>query len=185
MTLPINVRNTMSSIYDYNLESHITIRTDKTITDQVEEFWGKLACTENAVVQTIPTSFIREEIKLGKVPVAFCTNCVSTFNLGTGNIDLDTLSMLFPFISLDKNKFSAAVAKLININATILIFKSGNAVCTGPRGTYESLQAVHMIVHLLRKGGAHVTMNNFKIQNMVFVSQLNHGVNLAKLAKDY
>ena len=175
----------MASIYNVHKTSCLKVQTDPVVLEQVEKFWGSLRCGTTTPTCTIPTSFIQEEIRIGKVPAAVCTNCVSTFFLGTTQVDLENLSMRFPFISLDKNKFSAAVAKLININATILIFRSGNAVCTGPKGIFESLQATHMIVHLLRKGGAHVTMQNFKMQNMVFVSQLDHGVNLAKLAADY
>jgi len=178
-------KNTMLALYIYASKAGMLVQQTNAALHKMESFWGNLSLNNVASCKVVPTQHIGEEIRSGKMPDATCTNCVSTFNLGTDNINIDDVNIQFPCISLDKHKFSAAIVKFVNLSATVLLFRSGNAVCTGPQGTLESLKAAHVTVCLLRKGGFPVIVENFKVQNMVFVSQVDHGIDLGKLAKKY
>lgn len=71
----------------------------------------------------------------------------------------------------------------MNPGATILLFESGNGVCTGPCTPAESMTICNLVVCSLRDVGFDVTLRNFAVQNIVCSADFMSNVALEDLAK--
>lgn len=124
----------------------------------------------------------RQEIALATLPDLYCINCVATFGLGVQRFDLQKACARHPFLEMDSRRFSAALLRVTVPAATILIFESGNGVCTGPTTPNDALLAVRSAVQWMRIGGSDVVLRHFKVENMVVSANLGRYVDLEELA---
>ena len=124
----------------------------------------------------------RQEIAMGSLPDLRCINCVATFGLGVQRFDLQEACARHPFLEMDSRRFSAALLRVTVPSATILIFESGNGVCTGPTTPEDALLAVRSAVQWMRVGGSDVVLRHFKVENMVVNANLGRYVDLEELA---
>ena len=135
--------------------------------------------------ESVSCDVIYEELQRNIVPEAYCTNCVSTFDLGVSPLNLERINQEFSNTRMDPHRFSAAIAKFINPSATLLLFRSGSVVCTGPKSPLLSLEAVYALYCLLKRHNIPAEMRSFKIQNMVFVAMTKRGIDIARISTDY
>lgn len=119
------------------------------------------------------------------IPEITIENIVSTFCVGIKKLNLVELASTHKFIDYNPHKFAAATIRLTHPRTTALIFGSGNVVCTGGKNPLMSRLAARKYVRLLQKKGKNVSMKNFKIQNIVATSFINHPLKLREFANDF
>lgn len=120
--------------------------------------------------------------KESEVPLPRLQNVVSTFSMGTSNIDLSRLVMTVPFLEFNARRFAAAVMKLKDPRTTCLVFASGKGVCTGAKTERLSQLAAVKFVTLLQRCGADVRFQNFSVQNIVAAAHCPFNLDLRLLA---
>lgn len=133
----------------------------------------------------VSSATVYNEIMSKTLPQAYCTNCVSTFDFGVPNVNLRKIKDTFLNVRVDPRTFSAAIAKIVNPSATLLLFQSGSVVCTGPKSPLLSMEAVFAMFCLLKKFQFPAEIRKFTIQNMVFVAMVPYGIDIARIAVDY
>lgn len=148
--------------------------------------WGKLrrpfVFDPGTGARVDPAESVCMRMERGELPLLSCVNCVTTFSLGIDYLDLLLLCQRLPHTELDHRRFSAAMMRTESPASTILLFESGNGVCTGPTTPVESLLVVHQTVNIMQLRGFGVRVCNFQTQNIVSKVDFGADIDLEKMA---
>ena len=99
-------------------------------------------------------------------------------------IDLREIVRKFPDVEYDPDRFPGLVFRLNNPRSVILIFRTGNMVCTGAKSEELSIKAVNMVVRKLRQSKIKIKNKpQVTIQNIVSAVNLGGRVNLEQAAR--
>ena len=98
--------------------------------------------------------------------------------------NLSLLSLRLRGLEYFPRQFSAGILRLHDPCITMLLFSSGNSVCTGARHMIVSKYAIQVLCAMLASVGMHVDMMNLKIQNIVSNSQTDFLVDQHALWRD-
>jgi transcription initiation factor TFIID TATA-box-binding protein len=93
-------------------------------------------------------------------------NIVSTANLGA-KLDLRRIALNCRNAEYNPRRFAAVIMRIREPKTTALIFTSGKMVCTGAKSEELSKDAAKKYCKAIKKVGFSVTLNEFKIQNIV------------------
>ena len=111
---------------------------------------------------------------------------MSTFFLGSKELQLKDISSSCKFCEYNPHKFAAATLRIQWPRTTALIFGSGNLVCTGAKTVNESLFACRQAVNILQRSGLNVSFLRFKTQLVVGTAgTYNLPIDLVKLQHAY
>lgn len=153
-----------------------------------QERWGKSSASftfrPGPGVRVAAAREVCERMERGELATLSCVNCVTTFSLGVEALDLRMLCRRLPHTELDHRRFSAAMVRTESPSSTILLFESGNGVCTGPKTPTDSLLVVHQTIHLMRLRGFDVRVCNFQTQNIVSKVDFGHDIDLEAMARE-
>jgi TATA-box binding protein (TBP) (component of TFIID and TFIIIB) len=109
-------------------------------------------------------------------------NIVSTANMQC-RLDLNYISYNSVNVKYDQRKFAAMIMRIRDPKTTILVFESGQIVCTGAKTVEDSERAIRCVEKKIRDLGCNVQMSRFKIENIVTSCYIGFNVNLIKLQK--
>jgi len=111
-------------------------------------------------------------------PVVKIENVVACAALKHG-IDLSAVVKAFPAVDYRPERFPGLVFKLKRPRTTILIFGTGNMVCTGARSERDAVKALRKVVRTLNTGGIIITGKlEIEITNMVATASLGGTIDL-------
>lgn len=98
-------------------------------------------------------------------------NIVSTLNFNT-RIDLTEITSKFTGVAYNPSNFPGLVFRIKQFEASILIFKTGRAVCSGTRSMEQLDNAVSELYNRLTVAGINVGKPNTKVQNVVITGNI-------------
>jgi len=114
-------------------------------------------------------------------PVVKIENVVACAALKHG-IDLSAVVKAFPAVDYQPERFPGLVFKLKRPRTTILIFGTGNMVCTGARSERDAVKALRKVVRTLNTDGIIITGKlEIEITNMVATASLGGTVDLLQV----
>ncbi|KAH7823862.1 Transcription initiation factor TFIID TATA-box binding protein [Monocercomonoides exilis] len=112
-------------------------------------------------------------------------NVVATAFLGS-RVNLRTIASNVRNVEHNPRRFPAAVFRLRDPKATVLIFESGKMVCTGAKSEELARLACRRTAKTIHKipehEGIHITFQNFKIENLVASCDVRFPIRLEALA---
>lgn len=102
------------------------------------------------------------------------------------NFDLNKLYIELENTSFEPEQFSGLVYRSKSPEGTVILFKSGKAICTGAKDQKSVELIISELVNKLRFLDIKIK-KNFKVQikNMVFTRTLEKSINLAKVALSF
>ena len=110
-------------------------------------------------------------------------NVVSTASVNQ-RIDLVFISKNFPDTEYRPERFPGLVFRLKSPKTSILVFGSGNMVCTGAKSEDQSVTAIKTLVGILKKGGVGIRNDpHITIRNVVASANLGGRVRLEQAAR--
>jgi len=110
-------------------------------------------------------------------------NIVASTQIADG-LDIKRLADTIPNSKYDPEKFPGLVLHIEKPKTAVLLFSSGNAICTGAKNLEEVDEAIHEIINKIKSVGLPVFENpKIKIQNIVASSDLKKELKLSSLAK--
>jgi len=109
-------------------------------------------------------------------------NIVATASLGT-KVPLVKLVRSQANTEYNPEQFPGLVLRIKNPKSAVLVFSSGNLVCTGTKSTGQVKQVIIQVIKQLRKIGVKVTgVPKIFVQNIVASGSINLILNLNELA---
>lgn len=137
-------------------------------------------------VANLPSSFdsIKFEPFMLCAPQVSNTNTVATFHTGLLP-DLYSIVKRSTATSLDPKRFAALLSRGSLCDGTVLLFPSGSAVCTGPKGPTESRVECMNFVTRLTQMCIPARLNTYLLQNVVSNAQCGFHLDLNGLARAY
>ncbi|MCX6742093.1 MAG: TATA-box-binding protein [Candidatus Pacearchaeota archaeon] len=109
-------------------------------------------------------------------------NIVATASLGT-KVPLVKLVRSQANTEYNPEQFPGLVLRIKNPKSAVLVFSSGNLVCTGTKSTAQVKQVILQVIKQLRKIGVKVTgVPKISVQNIVASGSINMALNLNELA---
>jgi len=109
-------------------------------------------------------------------------NIVATASLGT-KVPLVKLVRSQANTEYNPEQFPGLVLRIKNPKSAVLVFSSGNLVCTGTKSTAQVKQVILQVIKQLRKIGVKVTgVPKISVQNIVASGSINMTLNLNELA---
>jgi transcription initiation factor TFIID TATA-box-binding protein len=109
-------------------------------------------------------------------------NIVATASLGT-KVPLVKLVRSQANTEYNPEQFPGLVLRIKNPKSAVLVFSSGNLVCTGTKSTGQVKQVILQVIKQLRKIGVKVSgMPKIYVQNIVASGSINLMLNLNELA---
>ncbi|MDE1863657.1 MAG: TATA-box-binding protein [Thaumarchaeota archaeon] len=116
-------------------------------------------------------------------PVVSIENVVSTASVNQ-KIDLVFISKNFADTEYRPERFPGLVFRLKSPKTSILVFGSGNMVCTGAKSEDQSILGVKTLVGILKKGGIKIRNEpDITIQNVVASANLGGRIHLEQAAR--
>jgi transcription initiation factor TFIID TATA-box-binding protein len=110
-------------------------------------------------------------------------NIVASTQIADG-LDIKHLADTIIDSKYDPEKFPGLVLHIEKPKTAVLLFSSGNAICTGAKSLEEVDEAIHEITNKLKIVGVSVCENpEIKTQNIVASSDLKKELQLSSLAK--
>jgi transcription initiation factor TFIID TATA-box-binding protein len=110
-------------------------------------------------------------------------NIVASTQIADG-LDIKRLADALPDSKYDPEKFPGLVLHIEKPKTAVLLFSSGNAICTGAKSLEEVDEAIHEIINKIKNVGLPVFENpEIKTQNIVASSDLKKEFQLNSLAK--
>ena len=82
-------------------------------------------------------------------------------------LDLRKIALNCRNAEYNPRRFAAVIMRIRDPKTTALIFSSGKMVCTGAKSEEASKDAAKKYCKAIKKVGFNVTMQEFKIQNIV------------------
>lgn len=109
-------------------------------------------------------------------------NIVATASLGT-KVPLVKLVRSQANTEYNPEQFPGLVLRIKQPKSAVLVFSSGNLVCTGTKSTAQVKQVIMQVIKQLRKIGVKVTgVPKISVQNIVASGSINLILNLNELA---
>src|SRR3989338_1434744 len=109
-------------------------------------------------------------------------NIVATTSLGK-DVSLTKLARTQPNTEYNPDTFPGLVLRIKKPKSAVLVFSSGNLVCTGTKSIAQVKEVVQQVIKQLRKIGVNVTMKpKITVQNIVASGAVNLDLNLNTLA---
>ena len=109
-------------------------------------------------------------------------NIVATASLGT-KVPLVKLVRSQANTEYNPEQFPGLVLRIKNPKSAVLVFSSGNLVCTGTKSTAQVKQVIIQVIKQLRKIGVKVIgVPKISVQNIVASGSINLVLNLNELA---
>ncbi len=109
-------------------------------------------------------------------------NIVATASLGT-KVPLVKLVRSQANTEYNPEQFPGLVLRIKSPKSAVLVFSSGNLVCTGTKSTAQVKQVILQVIKQLRKIGVKVSgMPKISVQNIVASGSINLQLNLNELA---
>jgi transcription initiation factor TFIID TATA-box-binding protein len=95
------------------------------------------------------------------------------------NLDLELFHQIMSGTEYDPAIFPGLIFRLKELGTTMLLFKSGQVVCTGGKDVEDVNRSIRTLVKILREANFEVNKNpNITIQNIVATCDLGVGLNL-------
>lgn len=109
-------------------------------------------------------------------------NIVATTSLGK-DVSLTKLARTQPNTEYNPDTFPGLVLRVKKPKSAVLVFSSGNLVCTGTKSVAQVKEVVQQVIKQLRKVGVNVTIKpKITVQNIVASGAINLDLNLNTLA---
>ncbi|MFA5060937.1 MAG: TATA-box-binding protein [Candidatus Pacearchaeota archaeon] len=109
-------------------------------------------------------------------------NIVATTSLGK-DVSLTKLARTQPNTEYNPDTFPGLVLRIKKPKSAVLVFSSGNLVCTGTKSIAQVKEVVQQVIKQLRKIGVNVTAKpKITVQNIVASGAINLDLNLNTLA---
>ena len=109
-------------------------------------------------------------------------NIVATASLGKP-VPLTKLARTQPNTEYNPETFPGLVLRIKEPKSAVLVFSSGNLVCTGTKSTTQVRQVINAVIKQLRKINVNVTTKpKITVQNIVASGSINLKLNLNFLA---
>ena len=109
-------------------------------------------------------------------------NIVATTSLGK-EVPLIKLAKTIPNTEYNPEQFPGLVLRIKKPKSAVLVFSSGNLVCTGTKSTRQVRQVIDQVIKTLRKINIKITEKpKIKVQNIVASGNINMTLNLNYLA---
>jgi len=109
-------------------------------------------------------------------------NIVATTSLGK-DVSLTKLARTQPNTEYNPDTFPGLVLRVKKPKSAVLVFSSGNLVCTGTKSIAQVREVVKQVIKQLRKIGVNVTAKpKITVQNIVASGAINLDLNLNTLA---
>ena len=109
-------------------------------------------------------------------------NIVATTSLEK-DVSLTKLARTQPNTEYNPDTFPGLVLRVKNPKSAVLVFSSGNLVCTGTKSVAQVKDVVQQVIKQLRKIGVNVTIKpKITVQNVVASGAINLDLNLNVLA---
>ncbi|PIU75656.1 TATA-box-binding protein [Candidatus Pacearchaeota archaeon CG06_land_8_20_14_3_00_35_12] len=111
-------------------------------------------------------------------------NIVATASFGKP-IPLVKLARSQPNTEYNPEQFPGLVLRVKKPKSAVLVFSSGNLVCTGTKSTGQVREVISSVIRQLRKIGIHITTKpKIEVQNIVASGKINMKLNLNELSLD-
>jgi transcription initiation factor TFIID TATA-box-binding protein len=109
-------------------------------------------------------------------------NIVATTSLEK-DISLSKLARTQPNTEYNPETFPGLVLRVKKPKSAVLVFSSGNLVCTGVKSIAQVKEVVEQVIKQLKKIGVHVTVKpKINVQNIVASGSINLDLNLNTLS---
>jgi len=109
-------------------------------------------------------------------------NIVATTSLGK-DVSLTKLARTQANTEYNPDTFPGLVLRIKQPKSAVLVFSSGNLVCTGTKSIAQVKEVVQQVIKQLKKIGVNVTMKpKITVQNIVASGAINLDLNLNTLA---
>lgn len=109
-------------------------------------------------------------------------NIVATASLGK-DVSLTKLARTNPNTEYNPDTFPGLVLRIKEPKSAVLVFSSGNLVCTGTKSVAQVRKVVQQVIKQLRKVGVNVTIKpKITVQNIVASGEINLDLNLNTLS---
>jgi transcription initiation factor TFIID TATA-box-binding protein len=109
-------------------------------------------------------------------------NIVATTSLEK-EVSLTKLARTQPNTEYNPDTFPGLVLRVAEPKSAVLVFSSGNLVCTGTKSVAQVKEVVNQVIKQLRKIGVNVTIKpKIKVQNIVASGAINLDLNLNTLS---
>jgi transcription initiation factor TFIID TATA-box-binding protein len=109
-------------------------------------------------------------------------NIVATTSLGK-DVPLTKLAKTIPNTEYNPEQFPGLVLRIKQPKSAVLVFSSGNLVCTGTKSIAQVKQVIEQVIKILRKINVKVTDKpKITVQNIVASGNINMMLNLNYLA---
>ena len=110
-------------------------------------------------------------------------NIVASTQIADG-LDIRRLADALPNSKYDPEKFPGLVLHIEKPKTAVLLFSSGNIICTGAKNMEEVNEAIHEIISKIKSVGIPVSEKpEIKTQNIVASSDLKKELQLSSVAK--
>lgn len=97
-------------------------------------------------------------------------------------LDLEAIAGVLPGSRRQSRKFPGLVYRFARPAATILMFSSGSAICTGGKTEGEARLAVKKLVETLKEKGLSIAEPEVSVENVVVSTNIRRRLNLERLA---
>lgn len=105
-------------------------------------------------------------------------NIVATTSLGK-DVPLTKLAKTIPNTEYNPEQFPGLVLRIKQPKSAVLVFSSGNLVCTGTKSIEQVKQVIEQVIKTLRKINVKITEKpKIKVQNIVASGNINMMLNL-------
>jgi transcription initiation factor TFIID TATA-box-binding protein len=109
-------------------------------------------------------------------------NIVATISLEK-EVSLTKLARTNPNTEYNPDTFPGLVLRIAEPKSAVLVFSSGNLVCTGTKSVSQVKDVVGQVIQQLKKIGVNVTIKpKIKVQNIVASGAINLDLNLNTLS---
>ena len=109
-------------------------------------------------------------------------NIVATTSLGK-EVPLTKLAKTIPQTEYNPEQFPGLVLRIAKPKSAVLVFSSGNLVCTGTKSIAQVKEVIEQVIKTLKKINVNVTDKpKITVQNIVASGNINMSLNLNYLA---
>jgi len=101
------------------------------------------------------------------------------------DIPLEKMATTLNNTEYNPEQFPGFVLRVKKPKSAVLVFSSGNLVCTGTKSTGQVREVISSVIRQLRKIGIHITTKpKIEVQNIVASGKINMKLNLNELSLD-
>ena len=109
-------------------------------------------------------------------------NIVATTSLGK-QVSLTKLARSQSNTEFNPEQFPGLVLRIAKPKSAVLVFSSGNLVCTGTKSVAQVKEVIHEVIKQLKRIGVYVTQKpKIEVQNIVASGSIDIALNLNVLA---